>query len=301
METGRLDVDSGGTVPATVNPGDAAIERMGPLAVRFWGVRGSVPAPGPATAKYGGNTSCVEVEAGAERIVFDMGTGFRCLGNALAGKPVNATIFLSHYHWDHIQGLPFFGPAFDPRSRLTVYGANRQGQGVGEILHGQMLAPYFPVGMDALRAKLDYRAIASGEQVSVGEVRVSARELSHPNGVLGYRVELGGKSIVYATDTEHGPESDAALCELAEGADCLIYDTMYTTAEYQAGVPSKKGWGHSTWEAGVAIVRQVGVRKLVLFHHEPRRSDEELEAMLADARRTWPDTVAAREGETLVF
>jgi phosphoribosyl 1,2-cyclic phosphodiesterase len=244
----------------------------------------------------------VEIDGGGQKLIFDLGTGARPLGAAMGPTPLVATVFLSHYHWDHIQGLPFCGPAFNPASKLTIYGATREGRGVRELLNGQMVSPYFPVSMEAMRAQFAFRGIASGEQVEVGPIKVRARELDHPNGVLGYRVELDGKVVVYATDTEHGPDSDVALADLARGADCLIYDAMYTTAEYQGkGGPPRKGWGHSTWEAGAAICRTVGIKKLVLFHHEPKRTDPEMDALLAEARSGFADTVAAREGESLSF
>ncbi|MGI5864955.1 MAG: MBL fold metallo-hydrolase, partial [Myxococcales bacterium] len=206
----------------------------------------------------------------------------------------------SHYHWDHIQGLPFFGPAYDPRFSFDIYGATRGGRGVRELLAGQMTPPYFPVPLETCRAVLTFRSVADGDVLSIGAAKVTVRELHHPNGALGYRIDCAGRSLVYATDNEHGSKTDETLVELAEGADVLIYDAMYTPAEYEGdGKTSKVGWGHSTWEAGVSIARRAGVRTLVLFHHDPGRTDQGLEEILGQARRQHPGTLIAREGERL--
>jgi phosphoribosyl 1,2-cyclic phosphodiesterase len=277
---------------------------MSKLEVRFWGVRGSIPSPGHKTSVHGGNTSCVELRAGGQLIVLDMGSGMRPLGASLGGAAVSGSLFLSHYHWDHIQGLPFFGPVYNPASSFEVFGATRGGREVREILSGQMLPPYFPVTMAALRSQLTFRAIADGDRVEVGAVTVTARELNHPNGALAYRFDYGGRSVVYATDHEHGrSEADDGLVALASGADALIYDAMYTPEEYagENGRPGKVGWGHSTWIEAAAIARRAGIGTLVLFHHEPSRSDEALEEIEGKARRLHPATVAAREGQSLEF
>lgn len=269
---------------------------MAELAVTFWGVRGSLATPGRATAKYGGNTSCVEVRAGEERIVFDMGSGLRLLGASLAGRrSVKATFFLSHYHWDHILGLPFFGPAYDAASELVVHGATRLGKSVREILAGQMINPYFPVGLGEMQATLQFRTIESGARVRVGPATVLARELCHPGGALGFRVECGSSSVVYATDFEHGCGGDDALVELARDTDLLIYDATYTVPEYR----SHKGWGHSTWSAGTRLARAAGARRLVLFHHDPAHDDAAIDDIVRQARVKFPRTEAAREGRTI--
>ena len=274
--------------------------RMSKLEVTFWGVRGSVPAPGPKTAVYGGNTSCVEVRAGGELIILDLGSGLRPLGETLVGKPVHGSMLLSHYHWDHIQGLPFFGPAYNPASSFDIYGATRGGLDVRAMLSAQMVPPYFPVPIGAFAARLDFRPIAGGEKARIGPVTVTACELNHPNGSLGYRLDFEGRSVVYGTDNEHGPEADERLVAFAHGADVLIYDAMYTPEEYRGeSGPPKIGWGHSTWEAGVRTAQRAGVGTLVLFHHDPGRADEGLETILGLARKHHPNTRIAREGETL--
>jgi len=267
---------------------------MAPMTVTFWGVRGSIPTPGRSTARYGGNTSCVEVRVGDERIVLDMGSGLRPFGRALAASAgARVTFFLSHYHWDHILGMPFFGPAYDPARTVVIHGSDRSGRTVQDALAGQMTEPYFPVSMSAMRAQLDFRPIADGAVVAVGDATVRACELAHPGGVLGFRIEAGGRSLVYATDFEHGLGSDETLVDLARGADLLIYDAMYTPDEY----PRYRGWGHSTWAEGVRIAKAAGVRELALFHHDPSHDDAAVAAIEAAAKAEFPGAFAAREGK----
>jgi phosphoribosyl 1,2-cyclic phosphodiesterase len=270
---------------------------MTAMTVTFWGVRGSIPTPGRATARYGGNTSCVEVRCGDDRIVLDMGSGLRALGSAYFAEGTKEISFLmSHYHWDHILGMPFFGPAYDPTRRVVVYGAERFGQGAGGALAGQMVGPYFPIDIGAMRAKLDFRLIEDGAEFEVGQARVRAVELSHPGGVLAFRIDSGGRSVVYATDFEHGLGKDDALVALARDADLLIYDAMYTPEEYAR----HKGWGHSTWVEGVRIARDAGVRSLALFHHDPSHDDKAVAAIEAAARSEFRGAFAAREGRSVV-
>lgn len=267
-----------------------------PLEVTFWGVRGSLATPGRQTQKYGGNTSCIEVRAGDERIILDMGSGLRMLGQKLsAARGVRASVFLSHYHWDHILGLPFFTPAYHSDTRLVMYGATRGGKTVKEILAGQMINPYFPVSLEAMRAEMQFRTIASGDKVKVGDAVVRVRELAHPGGALGFRVERRGASMVYATDFEHGCGGDDALLELAEGTDLLVYDATYTVPEYGR----HKGWGHSTWREGVKFAKAAGARRLVLFHHDPSHPDRVVERVETLAKAAFPGAEAAREGRTI--
>ncbi len=275
---------------------------MGQLNLTFWGVRGSIPAPGPSTDLFGGNTSCVEVSSGDDVVLLDMGSGLRSYGEKLGRTPARCSIFVSHYHWDHIQGLPFFGPAYNPGSVIDIYGPVREGRDVRSLLSGQMVAPYFPVTLDAFRSKLGFHTITSGQTVQVGKLQVTAHELNHPNGVLAYRIALGDKSVVYATDTEHGTAADDALVELARDAEALVYDCMYTDDEYEGvGKPAKTGWGHSTWTAGLKILERANAKRLVLFHHEPTRSDKDLQALADEARQKSPAALVARERETLTF
>jgi len=271
--------------------------------VRFWGVRGSIASPGEHTAAVGGNTSCVEVRCGDTLLVLDAGTGIRKLGEALVGQgAVEMTLLLSHLHWDHIQGLPFFLPAYLPTTRLAVVGAGSAEMSLEEALGHQMRAPVFPVRLAQLSAEIGYRHLRPGETIHVGPAAVRAASLNHPGGVLAYRIEHEGRSVVYATDTEHYACVDPALRELARDADVLIYDAQYTPDEYRgASGRSKVGWGHSTWQAGCEAARAAGVGKLVLFHHDPQRTDAGVEAIEGLARERFAPTVAAREGMVLTL
>ncbi len=267
------------------------------MEVRFWGVRGSIASPGPATAEVGGNTSCVELVCGETRIILDAGTGLRGLGNALvAGRaPVEATLLLSHYHWDHIQGLPFFVPVYMKSTSLTIVGAANGVASVREALEHQMRAPVFPVRLDEVGARIATKEVRPADVFEVGEAVVRVARGNHPGGVVAYRVEHEGKSVVYATDTEHYACVDPALRALAEGADVLVYDAQYLPEEYA----SKLGWGHSTYAHGVELARAAGVSTYVLFHHDPARTDAEVAAMEARAREAFRGAVAAREGMVL--
>jgi len=268
------------------------------LTVRFWGVRGSVPTPGPKTASVGGNTSCVEIRYGDEILILDGGTGLRPLGDHLIAnhRPVNASILFSHIHWDHIQGVPFFAPLFQEDTSLRLFGLTKE-ESIEDALRRQMTDPSFPVRLDQLTATLQFRPVVEGG-FSSGSFHITAAPLTHPNGVFGFRVEAGGKSIVYATDTEHNPNGmiDQTLVQLASDADILIYDAQYTEDEYN-GVdgPCRHGWGHSTWNEGVRIAQASNVGRLVLFHHDPGHDDEKVAMIEADARKLFPETVAARE------
>jgi phosphoribosyl 1,2-cyclic phosphodiesterase len=272
-------------------------ERKPSLQVRFWGVRGSLASPGRKTLRTGGNTSCVEARFGDQTVIFDLGTGLRALGAELSSRgPVRASLFLSHYHWDHIAGLPFFAPAYDPRSRLTIHGATRKGRDVRQILSGQMTEPYFPVDLGALSARLRFVPLQDGGIARIGKGRLKAAELNHPGGALGFRLEHAGKSMVYATDFEHGTAADERLVELSRDADLLVFDAQYTPAEYADGPLSKKGWGHSTYEVGAQLARRAGVKQLALYHHAPDRDDRGIEQLARLARKIFPGAFAAREG-----
>jgi phosphoribosyl 1,2-cyclic phosphodiesterase len=268
--------------------------------VRFWGVRGSVATAGVDRAGVGGNTSCVEVRCGDELIVLDAGTGLRGLGAELVAAPTppRVHLLLSHYHWDHIQGFPFFLPAYRPGARIDVYGPGvpaRPELTVRELLARQMAGPYFPVGLEAMKAELTGTTVTPGEGFALGAVAVRAAAANHPNGCLAYRIEHGGRAVVYATDTEHDPDAgtpDANLVALARGADVLIYDAQYTPEEHRA----RRGWGHSTAAAGAAVARAAGVGKLVLFHHDPGHDDWTVARIEAAARAEFSDVEAAREG-----
>jgi phosphoribosyl 1,2-cyclic phosphodiesterase len=274
-----------------------------PFEVRFWGVRGSIPSPGPRTQRYGGNTPCVEMRCGDELLIFDLGTGVRELGDALVatGQPVRGSIFLSHYHYDHLQGLPFFTPIFIPKHTFTVYGAPREGKSVKEVLAGQMVQPYFPVTAEqTFRAQVTYRDLGSKQVLELGPARVHTLDLNHPGGNLGYRVECGGKSVVYATDVEHGSAKDPELVEFARNADVLILDAMYTEDEYRGRAGAAKiGWGHSTWMSAVETANASGAKQLVLFHHDPTRDDAGMDRFVEEVRKHRPEVIAAIESQVL--
>ncbi len=271
------------------------------MEVRFWGVRGSIAVSGPRYTDTGGNTPCVEVLHQGCRLVLDGGTGLRALGDAIGFVPVEATILFTHVHWDHIQGVPFFTPAYNPNARLTFVGAKRE-MGVREALATQMKPPQFPITLEALSARIDYRDIAADQPFQVGPFRITPTDLQHPDGVLAYRIEAGGKTLVFATDVEHGDRIDKRLCALSEGADLLIHDAQYTVPEYRGLVgPSRRGWGHSTWTDAVEVARLAGVGALALYHHDPSRGDDAVCAIEAEARSLFAPTCAAREGDPVVL
>jgi phosphoribosyl 1,2-cyclic phosphodiesterase len=262
------------------------------LRIKLWGVRGSCASAGHDTAEVGGNTSCVEVQAGHTRVVLDAGTGLRALGGSLP-NPVELHLLLSHFHWDHIQGFPFFTPAYVPGNRVEIYGPERAaGRDVRAALDLQMRAPHFPVGLEAMRAELGFYPLPAGARFKAGSVEVTTAAANHPGGCLAYRLEADGRSVVYATDTEHKESIDHNLLDLARGCDVLIYDAQYSAAEY----PQKRGWGHSTPEEAIKLAVAAGAGQLVLFHHDPGHGDGAIAKMEQSAREILPTTTAAREG-----
>jgi phosphoribosyl 1,2-cyclic phosphodiesterase len=265
------------------------------LTVRFLGVRGSVATPGAEMAA-GGNTSCVEVRAGDTRIILDAGTGLLQLGNErMAENLRHSTILLSHLHWDHIAGLPFFAPIYVPGHRVEIASGPNGVMSLDQAMRDVFRAPFFPVAFDDLGGTVTTRELHANDKLTIGDITITMAKLNHPDPVYGFRLEHDGQSIVYATDTEHFSCVDPTLKKLAAGADILIYDSQYTPEEY----PAKVGWGHSTWQAGAELARAAGVPQLVLFHHDPGRSDKQLAVIEAAARAALPGTVAAREGLVL--
>ena len=274
------------------------------LSIRFWGVRGSCPTPGPETAAVGGNTSCVEVVAGRTRIVLDAGTGLRRLGNELArAGDVDVAMLLSHVHWDHIQGLPFFSPLYMPQTRIRMIGGPTTTRTpLRDTLRRQMSAPNFPVDLQDLPSALTFEEVSDRQSLDVGDARVTVARANHPDAVFAYRIEHGGRSVVYATDTEHYACVDPRLVTLSEGADVLIYDAQYLPHEYVGdGGMSRVGWGHSTYAAGVELARAAGVGKLVLFHHDPMRTDDGVAEIEEKTRELFASSCAAREGMTIAL
>jgi len=277
------------------------------MRVTFWGVRGSIPTPGPQTVEIGGNTSCVEVRAGKSILIFDGGTGLRQLGKTLVKEmPFTAHLFFSHVHWDHIQGFPFFDPAFVAGNSIHLYGGNNVSRTLEETLAGQMDHPSFPVHLSQMGATMTFHNLYEGQVLEIVEggerVKISTGAGNHPNGVWAYRTEYGGKSVVYATDTEHYAVVDPKLSKLAAGADVLIYDAQYTPEEYAGTAGSggpKTGWGHSTFVEAAKLAKEAGVKQLVLFHHDPMQNDAAVREKERRAREIFANTVAAYEGLTI--
>ena len=282
------------------------------MKVKFWGVRGSIASPGAETALVGGNTSCVEVTGGGSRVILDAGSGIRALGDALvkAGEHKRVHLLLSHVHWDHVMGIPFFTPLYVPGCEVVIGsgplerdGASGKRLPLREVLQRQMTPPLFPIDFDSVSGRVTTVDLEPDSAFTVGRLEVTMATLSHPDPVWAYRISFGGHSVVYATDTEHEEgKIDERLVRLARGADVLIYDAQYTPEEYRGEVgPSKRGWGHSTYEAGVDVARAASVKTLALFHHDPRRSDAQVSEIVQRSRAIFPSTVAAREAVSLRF
>jgi phosphoribosyl 1,2-cyclic phosphodiesterase len=267
--------------------------------INFWGVRGSIACPGAATVRYGGNTPCVEMLVGGYRLIFDAGTGIYVLGQSLLHDlPVSGHIFFSHSHWDHIQGFPFFSPAFMAGNEFDIYGGViPHGVTIEHRLHDQMEQPNFPVPLQVMGANLRFHTLNYGDKVTLGDVTISTGLLNHPGGAMGYRVSWGDYAVAYITDTEHFSDRlDENVLELADRADLLIYDCTYTDEEYYHPKTSKIGWGHSTWQEAVKIAQAAQVKKLVIFHHDPSHNDEFMDSIEIEAARVFPQAVVAREG-----
>ncbi|NJK34528.1 MAG: MBL fold metallo-hydrolase [Oscillatoriales cyanobacterium SM2_2_1] len=268
--------------------------------VHFWGVRGSIATPGRTTVRYGGNTPCVEMRCHGKRLIFDGGTGLRVLGQHLLKElPVEAELFFTHSHWDHIQGFPFFSPAFIKGNRFRIYGKlSPDGKTIKTRLEEQMLHPNFPVPLRVMGAQLEFLTIDAPQVIDLGDgVTVETGSLNHPGEATGYRVMWQDRAAVYATDTEHFADRlDENLLHLARHADVLVIDAAYTDEEYWSKTASKVGWGHSTWQEAIKVAEAAGVKNLVIFHHDPLHSDEQLDEIGAIARTKFPQTYMAQEG-----
>lgn len=268
--------------------------------VRFWGVRGSISISDPNSVRYGGNTSCLEIRCGERLLIFDAGSGFRYLGNKLleTERAIDADIFLTHTHYDHICGIPFFKPFFNPNNRFRLSAGHLLPEtNLRNVLCDLMMTPLFPVPLEIFKSEIEFQDFAAGEALNVGaDVVIRTAPLNHPNGATGYRIEFADKSICYLTDTEHRPgELDQNILGLIDGADIVIYDSMFTDAEYRNCV----GWGHSTWEAGADLCDAAGVPQFVIFHHDPDHDDEFMDRIAAAAEKRRPGTVVAQEGMIL--
>lgn len=277
-----------------------------PFTVRFWGVRGSIASPGPDTCRYGGNTACIEVRCGAARLVFDAGTGLRGLDAVLRAErqagagPADLDLFLTHTHMDHVCGLPFFAPAFDAECRIRLWAGHLGAdESLESVLRAMMTAPLYPCPADAFGAGCAFHPFAAGDVLHpCAGVTVRTGPLNHPGGAVGYRVEFAGRSLCIITDTEHAPgQPDDAVAALVHGADAMVYDATYTDEEF----PTRIGWGHSTWEEGLRVADAAGVGRAVIFHHDPARTDDELDAIGAAAGAVRPGTLVAAEGMELTL
>lgn len=268
--------------------------------VKFWGVRGSVACPGEDTVRYGGNTSCLEVHCGEYNFIFDAGTGLKNLGDSLPpGKQLNYDIFLTHSHMDHVNGFPFFKPAYSPATRLKIWAGHLKPQGtsIETVIRNLMDQPFFPITVDLLSATLIFNDFTYGDELQISEdITLNTARLNHPGGATGYRVNYGGRSFCYVTDTEHTPgELDDNILKLIEGTDLLVYDSTFTDGEY----PDFTGWGHSTWQEGVRLSDAAGVRTFIAFHHDPSHTDANMDGIAGDLEQARPGSVVAREGMVL--
>jgi phosphoribosyl 1,2-cyclic phosphodiesterase len=266
-----------------------------PFTVRFWGVRGSIACSGPRTARYGGNTSSLEVRCGDEVLLFDAGTGIRYLGRTLEGMRLDADIYFTHTHFDHICGLPFFRPLFQPQNRFRLWAGHLRGaMTLKRVLAEFMMSPLFPVPPEVFRSMLEYRDFTPGDTLRTAKgVPLRTAALNHPDGAIGYRIDFDGRSLCLVYDTEHVPGSlDRTILGLISGADLVIYDSMYTDDEYRRYV----GWGHSTWQEGIRLCRQAGAKRMVVFHHDPDHDDEMLDEIAREVERLLPGSVVAHEG-----
>lgn len=295
------------------------------MKVRFWGVRGSIASPGPKTVRYGGNTTCIEIRTdNNELLILDAGTGIFPLSQTLLAElPVTANILITHSHWDHIQGLPFFIPNFIPGNAVRLHGSFDPvtSQGVEQVMAVQLQYSYFPVREAEMKARFEYVTLMPGQPITVGSATVTPCLLSHPVVNLGYRIDAHGKSVFFTGDHEppyniYEPgddgydeyqgfvdEKNQAIDDAIRGVDVLIADTSYTDAEY----PAKKGWGHGTFATSIGLAQRAGAKTVFCTHHEPTRSDDALESVFAQALANHPtplnglDVRLAREGEVFEF
>ena len=267
------------------------------IQLKFWGVRGSIACPGPSTVRYGGNTPCVEVRCGEHILIFDGGTGLRPFGDGMlkAGATLDADLFLTHCHLDHVSGLPFFAPLFAKSHSLRIWAGNLPADiSVKQALGIMMNPPLFPIDVESFQANMEYRDFQPGDTLKPRPgVVLRTGMLNHPGGAIGYRLECEGKVVAYLTDTELSPNAEEnGVRALAQNADLLIFDTTYTDAE----IATRRGWGHSTWKDGVRLANAAKARTLCMFHHDPSHDDEFMDRLGREAAAARPGTMVAREG-----
>lgn len=277
------------------------------LKVTFWGTRGSIPVSGPTYARHGGATTCIELElfgfeaATPRRVIFDCGTGLADMGRARGAQCVSGLIYQTHMHWDHVQGFPFFGALFNPTAHWRLHAVPREGEDFKQVLSAQMSPPTFPVSLEMLPARLEFKDLPKDGQREHGELKVSWCEVWHPSGSTAYRVDLMGRSVVFTGDVEVRRDCEQAVIELARGADVLIMDAQYFEEEYA----TRQGWGHSTPADAVRVALAAGVKQLLLTHHDPSHDDDRLDEKLKVARALAQGTGLlvdnARDGLTLTL
>lgn len=268
--------------------------------VKFWGVRGSIACPSSDHIVYGGNTSCIEVEIDGQTIILDAGTGLRNLGGEFPKRGQDsATFLLTHTHWDHLAGFPFFTPIYGPNYSFQIRAGHLSDMGgVREVFVNLMSNPMFPVPLSALKANLEFVDFRGGESFDLGKVHVRTAPLVHPNGATAYRIESQGRSVCYVTDTEHTPgRMDQNILDLIEGSDLVIYDATYTDDEF----PAKVGWGHSTWQEGLRLCQAANVKRYAIFHHDPEHDDTFMEHLESEARALWEHAMVARDNMEIIL
>lgn len=286
--------------------------------IKFWGVRGSIAVPGCETVKYGGDTACVEIRVDGELIILDAGTGIRRLGlklvNESGNSPIEAHILITHTHWDHIQGFPFFAPAFMPQNKFTIYGCEDANRNLKRLLSGQMESEYFPTSLEQMEADIQFVELSAGT-FQIGKAQITAMFMNHPGLAFGYKIlSSDGKVVVYTGDTEpyyqllsgNVNSTDAAISgevryfidkleadfvQFVDSADLLIFDAQYTLEEYSGNI----GWGHSPWDYAVNVGLKAKVRKLALFHHDPNRSDDEVDEIVRKSRNIIKEKCSSME------
>jgi phosphoribosyl 1,2-cyclic phosphodiesterase len=269
--------------------------------IKFWGVRGSRPVPGKDTLIYGGNTSCVSIEIDDTLIILDAGTGICNLAAELTNRnePIKAHLFITHTHWDHIQGFPFFTPAFTKGNEIILHGENKMNKTFTNLIKGQMIYEHFPVQLEEMGAKIDFVEVKYNDRIIINEnIIVSTIKNNHPGGAISYKIQYKGKfSCCYITDTEHGSELDEELVEFIKESDVVIYDASYTDDEYYGrnDFAPKIGWGHSTWQEGIKLVKAAKAKELILFHHATHRTDKEIFKIEKEAQKYFENCRAAAE------